>query len=206
MIKSNEPDAIIRAVRPYTVFSTQGLRALWDYARRSAHLEGDVAELGVYRGGSTILIAHACPSKMVHAFDTFSGIPNISDEDAIRTAPRERGHANGDFTVENVAEVRSRLESCGIRVYIGLFSETCRLVADRRFCFSHCDADTFLSTMEFLEFFYPRTVPGGYLMFDDYLWPATPGVSKAITSFLKNKTEDPLQVGAYQCVVVKSGG
>lgn len=203
MIEAQDFDNVIKIVRPYTVFSPQGLRALWDCAKRTIKLEGDMAELGVYNGGSCILIALACPGKTIHAFDTFTGIPNISSKDRIRTAKQKIGHANGDFAVEDLIAVRERLEAYGIKVHVGLFSEISSQVADRHFCFSHCDADTFISTMEFLEFFYPRTVHSGYMIFDDYLWPSTPGVEKAIHSFLADKPEKPIVVAPYQCVVVK---
>ena len=41
-------------------------------------------------------------------------------------------------------------------------------VADRSFCFVHVDVDLFEPTRESIAFFYPRMVPGGVMLFDDY--------------------------------------
>ena len=45
-------------------------------------IKGDIAEVGVYQGGSAKLICEARGDKPVHLFDTFTGIPEIEEIDA----------------------------------------------------------------------------------------------------------------------------
>src|SRR5205085_6808666 len=44
---------------------------------RTQKLEGEIAEVGVYRGGSAKLIASLKGTKPLHLFDTFAGMPAV---------------------------------------------------------------------------------------------------------------------------------
>lgn len=181
------------------------LRVLAAQAFSVVDIPGDVAELGCYRGGSTILLANALPDKQVHAFDTLNGLYNLGPEDRLRRSEKDRGHAVGDFALRASAReaVKRRLERKGIRFYQGPFSKTKRAVAGIRFSFVHFDGDTYLSARECLQFFFPRLAPGGKMLIDDYAWPATPGVAKAVDQFAKTHRSLLLQPTRYQIVVQK---
>jgi len=180
------------------------LMALHKQALGVAHLSGDVAEVGVYRGGSALLLAQTLPHKRLHTFESFVGLQNLSHNDLVRRNPMERGHAAGDFALEATARIQTKemLAAAGVLLYEGSFKEQQERVAGSTFCFAHFDADTYTSTREFLEFFYPRLVKGGKLMFDDVGWPATVGVEKALIEFFGAPTAYTL-LGNYQAVVVK---
>ena len=49
---------------------------------RTRKIDGDLAEVGVYCGGSAKLICEAKGDSALHLFDTFNGIPGISPIDA----------------------------------------------------------------------------------------------------------------------------
>ncbi|MFH1836094.1 MAG: TylF/MycF/NovP-related O-methyltransferase, partial [Methanobacteriota archaeon] len=68
----DETDMILSYPEAYQIF-----RAV----QRTSKIEGDVAEVGVYKGGSAKLICEARADKAVHLFDTFEGIPNVSESD-----------------------------------------------------------------------------------------------------------------------------
>ena len=42
-----------------------------------------------------------------------------------------------------------------------------------------------------LDFFYPRMVPGGIILFDEYNDPAWPGANRAVDKFFANLPEQP---------------
>jgi hypothetical protein len=159
-----------------------------------AHLPGDAAELGVYRGGASAIIAAALPGKTVHLFDTFEGLPEDDEEGA--------GHRKGDFAC-GVEEVRRFLAGYNVLFHPGRFpSTTGPLGEGNRFCFVHLDADTFQSTADGIRYFWPRLTPGGILMFDDYGWPHCPGVKRAIDELLPGVT---LSLGANHAWAMKNG-
>jgi Macrocin-O-methyltransferase (TylF). len=63
------------------------------------------------------------------------------------------------------------------------------------------DVDLYQSTLDCLEFFYPRLNPGGIIVTHDYSWAA--GVDRAFSEFFMDKPEKPIETIGYQAMVVK---
>ena len=178
-------------ISPFTLVTPDRCHALWNLSRQAAALPGLVAEVGVYRGGTSMLLALACPEKKVHAFDTFTGIPN-GDPDIDH-------HKKGDFDDVGV-EVFDRLRSTGVVIHPGLFPDTVMdLNSSTQYCFAHFDGDTYESCKAFLRYFWPRLVEGGILVFDDYKWKHCRGVEKA----LEEHGIPVIESAAYQCFIVR---
>jgi len=164
---------------------------------KTAKVEGDVAEVGVYRGGSAKIICEAKGSKTLHLFDTFEGIPEV---DIIDAPNFKKGEWTG-----SLEQVQMLLKDYrGVQYYKGLFPETAGLVRDRYFSFVNLDVDTFKSTSDCLAFFYSHMAPGGVIVTHDYQWAA--GVKNAVDKFFADKPEPVLELVGSQCVVVKTGG
>ena len=101
---------------------------LYQYAKHISALPGDVAEVGVYKGGTARLLAKILEStgKTVHLFDTFSGMPSSDPERDI--------HAAGDFSDTSLESVRDYLHNCGnVRFYQGLFPDTAKPLGETNF-------------------------------------------------------------------------
>ena len=45
------------------------------------YVHGDVAEVGVFKGGSAKIISENIRGKKLHLFETFEGLPKISEKD-----------------------------------------------------------------------------------------------------------------------------
>ena len=194
-------------IKRLSVMPLVRLRALYEQAKLVTGLTGDAAELGTYRGGSVILIANALSHKRVYGFESFEGLFNLSAADKLRTGRRTRGHALGDFAITDEKErnaIRHRMRESGVCLLEGRFSITSKLVADREFCFAHFDGDTYLSAKEFIEFFCPRLVSGGRLVFDDFRWEATPGVEQALIEAFSNSNSEIIPLEHNQIVIVKN--
>jgi len=189
-------EKIFKEVERFTLLSEDRCFMLWQYARYACRLpQGEVAEVGTYKGGSARLIAKTCP-KIVHLFDTFSGIPY--------TDVSVDSHKKGDFSDTSMEVVRNFLSDCdNVILHPGIFPSTTNWVKDKQFCFVHIDVDVYQSVRECLGFFYPRTVRGGIIILDDYRWEKCPGVEKAITEFLATRPEIPIETTRYQCVIIK---
>jgi len=97
---------IAREAGPMAV-SLDRCYVLYALARNALTLNGDMAECGVYTGGTANLIAHvlfqhAVTDKQLHLFDTFSDMPD--------TLVQERDyHQPGDFADTSFETVSRRL-------------------------------------------------------------------------------------------------
>jgi len=196
--------ALLPIVRPRTLLSPDRLSFIYQLARLARGVEGDVAEVGVYRGGSAYLIASALrgTGKTVHLFDTFAGMPAV-DAQRDNAAFVQRGI----FADTSEADVRAFLGAFGdVRTYAGLFPETAAPIAGRRFAMAYIDVDIYESTVACLEFFYPRMSGGGVMLFDDYKSPKCPGVAEAIDAFFADKREHVVHTTVHQAMVIRAAG
>ncbi len=157
---------------------------------------GEVAECGVYRGGTAIILAElaAQSGRQVHLFDTFGGMP--------KTNPERDLHKEGDFAGTSLRDVQTYLaDSRNVTFHAGLVPQTLRAVDGDRFCFVHIDLDIYDAIKSATEFFYSRLETGGVIVFDDYGWPSCPGARAAVDEFFQDKPETLLTLNTGQCVV-----
>ena len=106
---------------------------------KTDNINGDVAEVGVARGGSAKLLASIFQDKKIHLFDTFQGLPH---EDIIS------GTVIGDFS-ESESDARELLSKFqNVEINVGVFPETINLDNKNNYSFVHLDADTYKSTMD----------------------------------------------------------
>jgi hypothetical protein len=159
-------------------------------------VEGDTAECGTWRGGSSWLIAKGL-GRPHHAFDSFEG---LSQPD-----PKDGAHfRKGDLAISE-EEFRARLADVpNLHVYKGWIPTRFPEVGDRRFSFVHVDVDLYQPTRDAIEFFYPRLNPGGILLLDDYGFFICPGARQAADEFFKDRPEPILEVPTGQGLVVRS--
>jgi O-methyltransferase len=157
-------------------------------------VQGDLAEVGVFMGGSAKLICQSNGGKPLHLFDTFEGIPKVEEID-------QPAFYEGQFTA-SMEEVKSYLKDHeNIYFYKGCFPATAKPVENRRFSFVHLDVDTYESTLACLQFFYPRLNQGGILLSHDYI--NHQGVKKAFDEFFEEKPEPIVEMSGTQCLIVK---
>jgi predicted O-methyltransferase YrrM len=166
--------------------------------RATAGVPGDLAELGVYQGGSALALATADPSRRtLHLFDTFAGLPAPTGPDA-GTGMHEGGLAGDE------AAVRALLAGLPVELHRGVFPASTAGLPDRTYSLVHVDGDWYETTAAALDYFWPRLSPGGALVIDDWHWPDTPGVDRAVTErFAAAAIEDGYP---NSCIIRKPGG
>jgi O-methyltransferase len=180
--------SIIRAVEPYTMTSPERLYALIEAVRYvvESGIPGSIVECGVWKGGSMMAVAlmlHELKScdRELHLFDTFAGMPRPRDVDAnfegeqaadIFEALRT-GDDSSDYCRAQFQEVQDALLSTGypsefIHLVKGKVEETISGNAPASIALLRLDTDWYESTKYELEHLFPRLVPGGVLIIDDY--------------------------------------
>ena len=195
-----EFQALRREMEGHTLVSDVDSYFSYRAARSVLKLAGDVAEVGVYKGGTARMLAKifAPTGKTVHLFDTFAGMPAVD--------PARDLHHAGDFSDVSLEGVSEYLSDCpNVRLYQGFFPATSGPIEGSTFCFVHADVDIYQSVLDCCRFFYPRLVAGGVLIFDDYGRNSCPGAKAAVDEFFADKAEQPVYVPTGQAFVVKQG-
>jgi hypothetical protein len=186
---------LIRRVRQETsmVLLDSEAYSICALARHTAKVPGDIAEVGVYRGGSARLICEQKGERGLHLFDTFEGLPPVTEWDA---KFRKGGFAS---SFDQVQQYLSAFPH--VSLHKGLFPETARDLEDLRFSFVHLDVDLHESTRNGLTWFYPRMNCGAILVSHDYTIAA--GVRKAVDEFMADKPECLIELSGSQVAFVK---
>ncbi len=142
---------------------------------------GDCVEAGVWRGGATILMrailkAHGETQRKVWAIDSFDGFPNPNPE----KYPADAGSSYNQYRelIASLDQVQKNFSRYGLldkQVYFlkGFFSDTLPYAPIGPIALLRLDCDLYQSTMEALDYLYPKLSAGGYIIVDDF------GTSKA---------------------------
>ena len=161
------------------------LLALLELARALTGEPGDFIELGVYEGGSALLLAlalqEAKSTRKVHLCDAWMGMPEPGPRDAGTILRR------GVFAGPTEARVSDFLERHGVRshveIHAGWVADTLPKL-EGPFALAHVDLDLFDSTRAALLHLLPRMTAAGVVVCDDYGGKRFPGVSRAVLEAL----------------------
>jgi predicted O-methyltransferase YrrM len=194
-------------VLPYTMTSPERMFALWQGVR---HVErravpGAFVECGVWRGGSSMLMAHALPAprRELWLYDTFSGMPAPTEQDVDftgRSAEEQLRDSGGDrdnlaLAYASLEEVQSNMARTGhpadrVHYVPGFVEDTIPERAPARIALLRLDTDWESSTRHELEHLWPRLSVGGVLVIDDYGHWA--GARKAVDEYFAGRDDAPL--------------
>lgn len=174
---------------------------LYSTARSVRELAGHVAECGVREGRSAFFMLNGLGDghgKDFHLFDSFEGVSSPTSEDL-----RPDGTTHWRKGLLAAPEANLRDFTSTIQVHKGWIPERFADVADEQFCLVHMDVDLFQPTSDSVAFFYPRMVPNGIMVCDDYGFESCPGAKRAIDEFFSDKPEHVLHLPSGQCLIVK---
>jgi O-methyltransferase len=172
---------IIRAVRPYTLTSSERIYALIhsiNYIIKN-NIPGDIIECGVYKGGSAMVIAKVLldlgiKDRNLYLFDTFKGMPEAGNKDISWSGAKAIDVFNevrlDGFSLDYVKE---RVYSIGydrnkIHFVEGMVEDTIPDQAPSVISLLRLDTDWYQSTLHELVHLFPRLSRRGVLIIDDY--------------------------------------
>jgi O-methyltransferase len=198
---TEDETATYRAVEQYTMTTPERIQALVTATRYvvESGLQGAFVECGVWRGGSMMAVARTllelgAADRDLYLFDTFTGMTEPTPEDVIRAS----GDAASDllathdrdarvWAVSPLEEVKAnmgriRYDQARIHYVEGDVMDTLPECAPESIALLRLDTDWYRSTRHELTHLYPRLVPGGILILDDYgHWG---GARKAVDEFV----------------------
>jgi len=192
-----------------TLFEKASLRisperayALIQAAQSCLELDGDWAELGVYKGSTAYLLAdlleRSGSTKRLFLFDTFCGTPRESDQDNMK---REGMYA--DVSCDSVRAYLSRFEH-RLKYVVGLIPETFDALQERRFSFLHIHLNLYRSTRDALESLFPCLSQSGVVVIEDYGLHTCAGSKLAADAFFKRGNTRIIHLPTGQGVAFKS--
>lgn len=161
----------------------------WLQAQRLQNVDSYavVAELGVYRGDTALLLHLLMPQRELFLFDTFDG---FAMNDLVAEQGEAASYTTGHFADTSVNRVIERIGSkAEVCIFKGDFAATSAKVPERRYALVSLDADLGLPTKAGLEYFYPRLIPGGVMIVHDY-HPKWPALMEAVDTFLDKIPEN----------------
>jgi O-methyltransferase len=175
--------------KPFTMTSVERLYSVYkavEYLAK-AKIPGDILECGVWRGGSCMLIALSLlffedRERRILLFDTFEGHPRPDLEKDIdlwgnkAVVDWDNSKSDGessDWGFASIEEVRANLATTGypeakLAFIKGKVEDTLADNIPDRLALLRLDTDWYESTRVALVHLYPRLVPGGVLIVDDY--------------------------------------
>lgn len=154
---------------------------LYRLSRQTGNVAGEIVEVGVWRGGTAALMAHASPRKTLHLFDTFSGV--AKHDPRFDTLYSGGEHADTDEdTVKNLFEKIGA--SC--EIHRGVFPDDTLAFLPDRICLAHIDVDTYQSVKGSFAAIWPKVQPNGLVVFDDYAVFGCEGATQAVNEIVAN--------------------
>ncbi|WP_051633055.1 TylF/MycF/NovP-related O-methyltransferase [Thermonema rossianum] len=194
---------IIKKAAPYTMTSEERMVSLcraMDYVIKN-NIEGDLVECGVWRGGSSMIMAmklleYGIRDRKIYLYDTFEGMTPPSDVDesfqgekAIEILKqRVKTKADPYWAYATLDDVKLNLQRTGIPTeqlcfVQGKVEETLPAVLPDKIALLRLDTDWYESTYHELVHLYPKLVRGGILIIDDYgHWK---GARRAVEQYLQ---------------------
>ena len=120
-------------------------------------------------------------------FDSFEGLSDLSQQDQNERYVLNQKQTEEQREILACSEdvVRGNLaEFDFLDFYPGWIPTRFPEVADRRFILVHVDVDLYKPYHDCIEFFFPRLVEGGVMVFDDYGLTQFPGAKTAVDQLL----------------------
>ncbi len=186
--------------RPTNYRSGERKFTVQQLVRSLSHLEGDTAECGVLAGATSYLICQERPENEHHIFDSFEGLSPPASMDHTN----EKSHwKTGDLAVAESIVRKNLSQFEHVHYHAGWIPTKFSDVSSRQFCFVHVDVDLYEPTRDSIEFFYPRLLPGGMLVCDDYGFTTCPGAKQACDEFAETIPESWIHLPTGQALLIR---
>lgn len=194
-------------VKDHTLVDVNKVYLIYSYISQLCKLgvRGDAFEVGVWRGGVGMLIAqafkHFSGSEVnVYLADTYEGMPKTVKEDNFY-----KGGELADTSVKVVTDLAQSCKLKKVHILQGYFpDQTSHLVDSSALAFVHIDVDIYESAAKSFDWAWPKVADYGMVVFDDYGYSSTEGVTDFVNSFIKNKPDAMFMFNmGGQAVVIK---
>lgn len=180
---------LFKKYKTYTMIEEDFFMVNLELCHKFIHVEGDIVECGVWRGGMSAALAElGGPTKKVHLFDSFEGLPpakEIDGKEAINwqkdtTSPTYFDNCTADESF--AMEAMKKAGTTNYRLYKGWFQDTLKQYEGKPIAILRLDGDWYDSVKVCLDMLFKHVAEGGAIVIDDYYtWD---GCARAVHDFL----------------------
>lgn len=177
--------SLYEKISTHTLVDIYRCYELWSLAEQVADVDGDILEVGVWRGGTGAVLAEAIKHKVekkVFLADTFAGVVKAGKIDT-----KYKGGEHADTSIEIVRELLASLSLTNTNLLPGIFPEDTQHYVQGKISMLHCDVDVYLSAKDVVEWCLPRLSVGSTLIFDDYGFWGCDGIMTFCHEFRQRK-------------------
>ena len=169
-------------------------------AAHAVRLGGDLAECGVYRGGLSRTVMEyigfqTMTDRRYWLLDTFEGIPPAQLDPTVI-----HRHRYPD-TYTEVTQFFAAYAH--VRIVRGPIPDTLSQVTSERLCFVSIDMNVAAPEIAAAECFWPRLVPAGVILIDDYGWHGHETQKSAFDDFARRQGREVLALPTGQGLLIK---
>ena len=163
---------IYEQIRSHTLVDIYRCYELWCLGQQGRTVTGDILEVGVWRGGTGVLLAKSAEScnKTIYLADTFTGVVKAGQNDT-----NYKGGEHSDTSRQIVETLISTTNVPNTRLLVGVFPDDTAHSVEGSLALLHIDVDVFESANSILRWAMPRLSPGAVVIFDDYGVPRMRG-------------------------------
>lgn len=180
---SDKERKIIAAVKPFTMTSVERIVSLINAVSyiTTNKIAGDIAECGVWRGGSMMtvaltLLANNDANRKLYLYDTFEGMSAPTEFDKSLdgvSAAQQMNQTEEKWCYAGIEDVRRNIVSTGypeenIFLVKGKVEDTIPQTIPANLSLLRLDTDWYESTKHELNHLFPKLAPEGVLIIDDY--------------------------------------
>ena len=187
-----------------SIYRIDALRQAVEYIEANS-IPGDIVECGVWRGGSMMAVGLTLlrlgTRRSLWLFDTFSGMPPPGPEDkdfrgqsaaelmASQDPDTSLVWARGSLDDVKAAMLEIGYQEDLVRYVVGPVESTIPGCLPDQIALLRLDTDWFASTYHELLHLWPRVVPNGVMIIDDYGYWA--GARKAVDQYFREVSLNP---------------
>jgi O-methyltransferase len=182
---------------------------LWTLVEQSTKFDGDIIEIGVWRGGTGALMAKkadlAGARSHIYLCDTFSGVVKAGVNDTFYQGGEHADTSRG--TVEHL--IHDVLKLSNVTILQGIFpDQSCQILEEKnaKFSLCHIDVDVYQSAKDIMDWIWGRMVKGGIVVYDDYGFATCEGITRFVNEQLSIKDRLIFHNLNGHAVVVKISG
>jgi O-methyltransferase len=193
--------------QPFTMTSMERMYSLYQSMKYIVenNLPGDFTECGVWKGGSSMMMAlylksQGITDRTIFLYDTYEGMSAPTDADKSHTGEKaedllsvqDKNNDNSIWCYSSLDDVKKNLASTGypmekICFIKGKVEDTLVNEIPGQLCLLRLDTDWYESTKVELNVLYPLLISKGVLIIDDYgHWE---GARKAVDEYFSERSE-----------------
>jgi len=198
--RGSDFEKLVDEVTAFTTTRPVNLWILQSLVKQCLKLDGEIWQIGVYRGGGALAIERAITdaglsrSPRLRLFDTFEGLSG--------TDPAYDLYEDGMLGDADEATVERLLTSDFYEIHKGRVPESFTGLENSAIAFAQIDIDAYYPTLAALEFVNDRILPGGIILIETYGLPNGLGVKKAADEFRRRVDREVTALPSAQGIII----